>query len=769
MTVHQSFRRRKLVLGSLCVLIAGCVEPGDVQPGLVRRYQQAVRDRSPQPRAGRDGLELLQPIPDRRAVPLKIWIQTGQMDFEVRHQGKRLSELSKDQRNQLTQRTMDQLVEAKLDALADKFALSGLVRLTELEVEFESWRMTVRPTSDRKALHVSLWAVDRTALTNKLEAVGQVLAGPAPAVGEAVGETATVTVSPEDAVRLLGKLNAAAARLAKTDAPSRQVGLVIRNGDWRLRIRRPWKTKLALRVDVQAKDRETLDGRVAALRAILGKSLNGSRNPLYGAHVVYLGQDEAIRLGLANSMDVRVVSFDPAITREDMVQAAAAFDVTVFASLLHTIQDENSASAPGTAEAHNTDWQVGLRKHTTYGGDVSATWDFTRTSDNSAFTALNRRYESAFTLAITQPLLRNAGRDFNLAGLRIARLGHRTSLSQFREQVLALVGQVQTSYWTLAQALADYDIQQRLLDRTIETRDSVLFRGEMDATAVEVRQAEAEIENRRAALVRSEKTIHDAQDQLVRLLADDRLGLLGRYGVAPETPPATSAIRIDRVDQIKQALLFNPLLEQARLAIATADLNVTVARNETRPVLNLVASVAAQGLRDSPGGAFSEMSEFAGHDYLSYTVGATFEYPIGNRGPKSALRQRRFERLQAVAAMQNVADQVALAVNDAVREVETTIAEILAYRAALRASRAKLQSLEDLQELRGLTPEFLQLKLNAQRELAEAARLELRATMDLNRALAALDQVTGTTLQKRNIKLAAEAVVGHRPPPEPKP
>ena len=163
----------------------------------------------------------------------------------------------------------------------------------------------------------------------------------------------------------------------------------------------------------------------------------------------------------------------------------------------------------------------------------------------------NGKYAS---LAITQPLLRNAGRDFNLAALRVARLGYRTSVSEFRAQVLVIVTQVQTAYWTLAQALKDYDIQERLLDKTIETRDRVLFRGDLDATAVEVKQAEAEVENRRASLVRARRTIRDAQDQLVRLLADERLGLLGHYAVVPSTPAVTSAVRIDRVDQLKRGL-----------------------------------------------------------------------------------------------------------------------------------------------------------------------------------------------------------------------
>lgn len=60
------------VLGWLCMWSGGCVLPGAVEPGLIAQYQQAIVKRSPQPRAGQDGVDLLRPISDTDVVPLKI-------------------------------------------------------------------------------------------------------------------------------------------------------------------------------------------------------------------------------------------------------------------------------------------------------------------------------------------------------------------------------------------------------------------------------------------------------------------------------------------------------------------------------------------------------------------------------------------------------------------------------------------------------------------------------------------------------------------------
>jgi len=222
---------------------------------------------------------------------------------------------------------------------------------------------------------------------------------------------------------------------------------------------------------------------------------------------------------------------------------------------------------------------------------------------------------------------------------------------------------------------------------------------------------------------------------------------------------------VDAGDQLLDALRFSPVMEQARLAIRTADINVRLAENETLPVLNFTAAVAYQGLRGNGEDAVAQM---AGHDHISYVLGGTFEYPIGNRAARSALRQRKFERLQAIASMQNAADQLAVDVNEAVREIETAFAEVEANRAAVAAAKAELEALEDTEKIRGrLSPEFLQVKLGAQELLAAVAGEEVRALVDYNRALARLAEVTGTILHQQNIKLAVEAAT--EAPPRPRP
>jgi hypothetical protein len=80
---------------------------------------------------------------------------------------------------------------------------------------------------------------------------------------------------------------------------------------------------------------------------------------------------------------------------------------------------------------------------------------------------------------------------------------------------------------------------------------------------------------------------------------------------------------------------------------------------------------------------------------------------------------------------------------------------MLAQRAAAEAARLYLQSLEDIERIRGrLTPEFLLVKLQAQQDVAVAQRAELAAIVQYNIALADLERASGTVLQVQPVRIA---------------
>ena len=481
--------------------------------------------------------------------------------------------------------------------------------------------------------------------------------------------------------------------------------------------------------------------------------LDFKADPKSGKTTISLGLDEAIRRALANNLDIRVVSFDPAISRQEMIQAEAVFDAVVFGSYAYSDQEArmNSAGAtPVEVETKEHEVGIGIRKRLPTGADVSVSHTFTRDWSDSAGRRYRSDYEAVSALEISQPLLRDAWVDVNRAAIHITRLNRDISQAAFRQKVEEIITQVISTYWTLARAHREVEIQEDLLDKTIKTHKRVYDRKEYDATAVQIKQAELAIETRRAVLIRAKNNILDVQDRLARLLADRQLNLLDNYGIRLETKPSSARIRYDRADQLLMALGNNPSIQQARLAVQAANIRVRVADNRTLPQLNLTATAALQGRGRSASRAHDQIP---GAEYENYGVGLEFEYPLGNRGAEATLRGARFEHLKSIKVLENTADQVAVAVKERIRQVETTYLEILAQTKAVEVGKAQLEAVVATEELRvTLSPEFLQFKLQSQEALAAAQSAQLQAIIDYNVAMVALAQTTGTVLRLHGVE-----------------
>jgi outer membrane protein TolC len=479
-------------------------------------------------------------------------------------------------------------------------------------------------------------------------------------------------------------------------------------------------------------------------------------DPVTGVKSVDLTIEQAVARTLANSPEIRVVSFDPSIARQDITKAASEFDMTAFWNLNYEDEDNppNSIFQPGESEVQT--WDSGIRKKGLTGLEWSLSYGLTRSWDDLVGRTLPTRYEPMLSFQLRQPLLRDAGEGATLAGVNIARLNYKIAFFGFRDKAEDTAAQAISAYWRLLQARRDHEIHQALLDRTLDTLSKVEGRSEIDATAVQIKQTEASTKAREAALLRAEKAVSDAQDVLVRLMADPQLTVLDVFQIVPASVASRQAEQLDQSRILELAMGKNPAIQQARLAVEIADINVRAAKNRRMPRLDLVASARGQGLARGRNAAQDLLES---RDYTSYAVGLSLEIPLGNRQREAELLKRRLERRQAIASLQNVADQVAILVKEASRKIRTTHSEIQVQKDAAEAAGIHLQALEDSEPIREqLTPEFLLVKLQAQESLANAQKAEIRSIADFNISLAQLARTLGTVLELHQVKTSLPAL-----------
>ncbi|MBS3820907.1 MAG: TolC family protein [Phycisphaerae bacterium] len=481
--------------------------------------------------------------------------------------------------------------------------------------------------------------------------------------------------------------------------------------------------------------------------------------------LVEISLQDVVMRALANNTDIAVVAYTPAIRREQMVQAAAAFDYVVFGSIGYEQTDNpvndklrKAGNFAVTDVSTNRTLSGGLRQRTVTGANWSVTSTFLRSWDDATTDSVNRWYQPSLALQVIQPLLRDAWPMVNLAALRIARLDHELSLAEFRSQVEQTVVDVMTTYYELIQARENVRIAQRLFDATADTFETVKKRRKLDATVVPIKQTESAMRTREAVLLQAQKTARDLQDALVRLIGDSQLNLLEQDIVlVPTTEIPDVKVVVDTEDQLLTALRLNPQLEQLRLAIRQADINVRVAKWQTLPSLNITAGATVSGA--SRQDRHDADNSFWSGNYVSYNALLELEYPIGNRLQEAELAEARLTRMRVVSQLQNVTDQVAQRVRERVRQIHERYTELQLQRQAAAAAREELDALNALERLRAqLTPEFLNLKLNAQASVARAEEAVIQALTDYATARLDLQQATGAVLESQRVQLALPVI-----------
>ncbi|MGI9014318.1 MAG: TolC family protein [Phycisphaerales bacterium] len=477
------------------------------------------------------------------------------------------------------------------------------------------------------------------------------------------------------------------------------------------------------------------------------------------ARSVDVGLREAILTAVSNNLVLQQAELEPAIAEADVIRAEAAFDAVFFSSITHSVLDEPSTvpilrGVPlGTAASVRdvTRFETGIRKPLTTGGRVELSTSIDRTDVSTPGFAVspNPGYLTRIALGIEQPLLRGFGRSVNRAGILHARNQDRRSIQNLRTSLLNVIEQTEVAYWNLIVARQSLLIQRRLLERGIETRDRLELRSIRDASTAQLTEAVATVENRRANLIRAERAVRAASDQLKVLLNDPAFPVTSEVDIVPVDQMVEAALEYDIREAILTALEHRPEIHSALLDIDDAAITTRVADNARLPLLNASVRMEFIGLDNDIDGSYDQGIEST---FIDYVLGLAFEAPIGNRAAQAGFRQARLQQSAAGLRYRAAVQNVVFDVKSALRDVAANYELIQATRSTRLAQTESLRALLAEQENRiGLTPESLNLRFQRQEALAQAEIAEVSALANFNIAVARLMRAMGLGLQHNNI------------------
>src|SRR5258706_6274245 len=322
--------------------------------------------------------------------------------------------------------------------------------------------------------------------------------------------------------------------------------------------------------------------------------------------VVRLTLDEAVKLALDRNLDIAVQRLNPEISDLTIANVRAVYNPT----LTSTFGPNSATQLPtsqlqlgtgGAAVTETLTYNAGVAQSVPWGGgSFSAAFNNfrrTSTSNNSLF---DPQFQSAWTLAYTQPLLRNFRTDATRQRLQVSRLTRDISDVQLRATITNTLSNVRNAYWDYVFSVQSVDVAQRSLDLAEQLVKDNQTRVEVGTMApIDVVQAQSEQATRRQTLVAAQATRRTTELALKRLIVAGTQDPNWSVQLDPTDRPDFRADPIDIEAAVRRALSERTDLEIAKKNINANDVTLKYLVDQMRPQIDLTTTYGLVGFGGS--------------------------------------------------------------------------------------------------------------------------------------------------------------------------
>lgn len=474
------------------------------------------------------------------------------------------------------------------------------------------------------------------------------------------------------------------------------------------------------------------------------------------ARVATMTLRECLYVTLHNSLDIAIQQLEPDMADADVQAAQGAFDPELFANFTQTQsstpQSTRAALSAGGAQSIDQEQTIlegGVR------GTVASGLEYeffgNRTGTNSTLNSaagISSEYEVEGRATFTQPVLRDFGIAVNTAPIQIARRRRSISEADFVRQTQQTITDVHNAYWEVVRTRENLRVT---IDSLRVARDLLRqnqIRLEVGTMApLEVLQAETGVATRTEALIVARQAVHDAEDELKRLMNLPDSTDAWKLGIRPQDAPTASAPNVHVDALVSSALAERPDLRAARLELDNADVDVMVAHNQMLPDLRVTGEYGTRGIDSDVHEAFDQ----AGRTHKeNWRLAADFSYPVFNRDARGKYRRAGLARRQQALSIEDLELDITAEVRGAARAVETAWQRIGVTDLASRLATKQLEAEQKKLEV-GVSTSFDVLEF--EQDLTEAKSNKIAAQIDYQQALAQLDLAVSRTLATHDIAI----------------
>jgi outer membrane protein TolC len=464
--------------------------------------------------------------------------------------------------------------------------------------------------------------------------------------------------------------------------------------------------------------------------------------------------EEIILSALTHSPRVKALRIEPSIRHRSVAIERAQFDWLSFAEMNWDDTSDpvgNELTTGGSPRFRDNKWgfEHGLRRRTHSGGELEIANEIGWQDNNSTFFTPAPQGTSRLAVSFTQPLLRSRGKFFNKSRIVLAQIDTSVADSQSLLTIQEHLVEVSQAYWELFRSRASLLQKRKLLTRATVILERLEGRRGVDVLERQVLRARSAVASRRSEIARAAASVRNSESRL-RLLVNDPTLLTGTpVELIPADQPLCDNMVYSTPETVTVGLMTRPDIAEAIREIRAQSVRLGVSKQEMLPRLDLILSSYLAGLQDD-GDIWGAKRQWFQEGEPGYSIGLSFEYPLGNRAAKALVEQQQFRLRKAMFEFRNTVESGITEVELAVREARTSHTEMLSRFQAMRAAEAESIYLsERWQQLPGddrTTAELLEDLLDAQERVATEEFAFETARMNYMLALIEIKRSTGTLL-----------------------
>ncbi|WP_028586014.1 TolC family protein [Desulfogranum mediterraneum] len=467
---------------------------------------------------------------------------------------------------------------------------------------------------------------------------------------------------------------------------------------------------------------------------------------------------QALQLAIANNRELQVATLYPSIAREAEKSTASIHDSSLFAegnyySTDRPIQsklDNGTDGSSGKDSLLEDGWlaRSGIRKPLPSGGTASIYLEADHLDSNSELILPNPQYTSRLTLQLRQALLKEFGDVSNKAKIQVAALNVKIAEEQYRKNLQAVLREVAVAYWRLSYYYHQLQISRGGLRAAEEILEKLASKEELGlAKLLDIDRADSVLQERKLDLYADTRNLKTAMEQLRLLLGfKEASSPYSQAAIEPTETITTKAAPLERSAALEEALQARPEMAIARLELDASMVEEERNKHTMLPTLDLVASYSRNALGDNN----VPIRDTLENDQASWSVGLSFEYPLGNNKTEAEYRKAKLQHKRRQLELKKVSEQIGSEIDSADDRIGALTAEITAAAAASRAHQRVLKREASRFELAQIDNQRL---LDAQDDYYLAQRNQLRSVLNLNIALLDLSWARGSLLRKLEIEL----------------